>query len=78
MVPGEKGMNSTFHSKDLLPIAFYNSSDSEWTLAKAETVSNPRLLINHIDHINKAQHIRNTDLFGDETPLYIFIVQVDK
>ena len=78
MVPKGKETNSIFDSEDLLPIAFHNSSDSKWTLSKEEIVNDPYLLRNHIDNVNQAQYIRNTDLFGDETPLFIFIIQVDK
>ncbi|VDK33446.1 unnamed protein product [Taenia asiatica] len=72
----ENGTELMFPTNASLAITSHNSSDLTWTPTKAKIVANLYLLRNHIHSLNEAQYIRNTDIFGTDSPLFIIIVQV--
>ncbi|KAL5962082.1 Alpha-16-mannosyl-glycoprotein 2-beta-N-acetylglucosaminyltransferase [Taenia solium] len=72
----ENGTELMFPINASLAISSHNSSDFTWTPTKAKIVANLYLLRNHIHSLNEAQYIRNTDIFGTDSPLFIIIVQV--
>uniref|UniRef100_A0A0R3X3D7 Alpha-1,6-mannosyl-glycoprotein 2-beta-N-acetylglucosaminyltransferase n=1 Tax=Hydatigena taeniaeformis TaxID=6205 RepID=A0A0R3X3D7_HYDTA len=65
-----------FPTKAPIAVSLYNSSGSAWTSTDAKIAENLRLIRNHIRGINEDQYIRNVDIFGEDSPLFIIIVQV--
>lgn len=74
----KNGSELIFPANASLALTSYNSSDFTWTPTEAKNVANPHLLRNYIHNLNEAQHIRNMDIFGTGSPLFIIIVQVNK
>ncbi|KAL5111079.1 Alpha-16-mannosyl-glycoprotein 2-beta-N-acetylglucosaminyltransferase [Taenia crassiceps] len=73
---GGNGTELMFRTNASLVIASYDFSNFTWIPTKANNVTNLHLLRNHIHSLNEAQYVRNMDIFGRDSPLFIFIVQV--